>query len=541
MKILAIIPARGGSKGIPNKNIRILGGKPLISYSILTGLASRYSLNLLVTTDNSEIERIAKLYKSKVIQRPINLADDNVKLDPVIFHAVTKYEEEIGKTFDIIITLQPTSPLLKIASLDAAIDFFISNNFDTLISVKNDPHLSWSFHAGNYIPNYKQRLNRQLLPKNFVETGAFLITKREFISQDNRIGPKIGVFELSSAESIDIDTPQDWWIAEKEFGKKKILIRVEANKDVGLGHIYRCLLLANYLIDHDIKFIISKNSEIGIQKLQDSNFPFQTFANENEVFEIIDEFKCSLLINDILDTKFTYIKKCKEKNIKIINFEDLGSGATLANAVINDLYAKKHDKPNHYWGSSYYSIRNDFLLADKYSFKSKIKNVLILFGGTDPSNLTEKLLKIVNKTIYSSINFTCIVGLGYSNYNKIKEEFKNHTNINIVRDVKDMARFMSNADLAFSSQGRTMYELAFIGVPTILLAQNKRELQHEFGYLNNGFINLGLGSKVKSSTIEQTFNWLSKSPDIRKQLIKHMKINKLDSGIERVLDIINKQ
>jgi CMP-N-acetylneuraminic acid synthetase/spore coat polysaccharide biosynthesis predicted glycosyltransferase SpsG len=537
MKILAIIPARGGSKGIPRKNVRLMAGQPLISYCIKNAFNSRHNLDVVVSTDDEEITRISASYGAKVIMRPEYLATDSVTLDPVIYHAMNVIEKEKGIKYDTVITMQATSPLLKTETLDAAIDYFKINNFDTILSGINKPYLSWTEKEGRIVPAYEKRLNRQYLPKNLHETGAFFISKREFVKEHSRFGPNVSVYEISENEAIDIDTPQDWWIAEKELLKKNILIRVEGYSEIGLGHIYRGLLLAYNLIDHNIKFVLSERSDIGIEKIKASHFPYSIIKNDEEIINQIDDFNCDVLLNDMLDTTEDYIKTCKSTGVRVVNFEDLGPGARHADAVINDLYDKKNDLNNHYWGSDYYCIRDEFLLAKPAEFKEKAQEVLVIFGGTDPCNLTKRVFDIIQE-IDSSIHYTFILGMGYRNANGLLSSSRDKANISIILDVKLMTEYMRKADIAISSQGRTMLELASMGVPTILLAQNEREQHHEFGYLKNGFINLGVGSAVEDETIKQTLLWLINSPQIRKQMKDQMGKKDLRKGIERVKNII---
>lgn len=539
MKGLIVIPARGGSKGIPRKNIRLMCGKPLISYSITNALNSSYDFDVVVSTDDKEIDRISLLYGAKVIKRPEELGADSVTLDPVIYHAVSYMEKNMKKDYDIVITMQPTSPLLKTSTLDSAIEYFINNNFDTVISGINRPHLSWTELEGKIVPLYKKRLNRQYLPKNLLETGAFLISKREFVKENSRFGPKVSIYEVPENESVDIDSPQDWWVAEKELSKKNILIRTDGYSEIGLGHIYRCLLLAYNLIDHNIRFVISNKSDIGLKKIQDSYFPYEVIYDDFDIGEIVKKYKCDILINDFLDTEKQYIDYCKKLGIRVVNFEDLGTGAACADAVINDLYEKQNDYRNHYWGSDYYCIRDEFLLSKPAKFRKVVQEVLIIFGGTDPCNLTYRLFNIIKSMPNNNIHYTFILGMGYKNAEElISEANKLNSNIDIVKDVKLMSEYMGKADIAISSQGRTMLELASMAVPTILLAQNGREQHHEFGYLKNGFINLGLGSEVEDQTIRETLLWLFNSPQIRKQMKDQMMKADLKKGIKRVVKII---
>lgn len=540
LNILAVIPARGGSKGIPRKNIRLMCGKPLISYSIENALNSKFDLDVVVSTDDDEIERIALLYGAQVIKRPEELAQDNVTLDPVIYHALIKMEKRNNIIYDIVITMQPTSPLLKSSTLDNAIKYFIKNNFDTVISGINRPYLSWTEIEGKLVPLYKERLNRQYLPKNLIETGAFFITKRKFVKENSRLGPNVSIYEVSENESIDIDSPKDWWVAEKYLSKKNILIRTDGYSEIGLGHIYRGLLLASNLIDHDVRFVLSKKSDIGLEKIRNNCYPYIIIDRNEDIINLIEKYSCDIVINDILDTDKDYILKLKQTGVRVVNFEDLGPGADFADAVINDLYEKQKEGNHYFWGSDYYCIRDEFFLAKPKDFSHVVKEVLILFGGTDPCNLTERLLDVIISLPKDlDIKYTFILGIGYNKTDELIERVKKtNLNIEVVQDVKLMTEYMAKADIAISSQGRTMFELAFMAVPTILLAQNTRELHHDFGYLKNGFINLGLGREVDDQTIRETLIWLINSPQIRYQMRKQMLSINLKNGIKRVIKII---
>jgi spore coat polysaccharide biosynthesis predicted glycosyltransferase SpsG len=169
-----------------------------------------------------------------------------------------------------------------------------------------------------------------------------------------------------------------------------------------------------------------------------------------------------------------------------------------------------------------------------------VKEVLVLFGGTDPGDLTQKLLDVVISLPKDlDIKYTFILGMGYKKTSElIKKVERSNQNIEVIQDVKLMTEYMGKADIAISSQGRTMLELASMAVPTILLAQNERELHHEFGYLKNGFVNLGLGKEVDNKTIRETLIWLINSPQIRYQMRKQMISVDLRRGIKRVIKII---
>lgn len=539
-KILAVIPARGGSKGIPRKNVRLIAGKPLIAYSIALAQRCECIDLVAVTTDDEEIARIAQLYGAQVVDRPSELATDSVTLDPVINHATIELENRNNSTFDVVVTLQPTSPLLSVRTLNTAIECFIRQNYDTIISGVNRPHLSWTIRNGEYVPLYGKRLNRQQLPINIQETGAFVISRRRFITESSRFGPNLSLFEMQDDEAVDIDTVHDWWIAEREISKKLVFVRTDGYPQIGMGHIYRGLLLAYSLIDHNIRFILSSRHTLGIVKVRDSHFPFDLIEGDDDFFALVAKYKPDIIINDILDTTRDYISRLKTYCNRIVNFEDLGSGADYADAVINALYEKQKEGKNYYWGSDYYCIRDEFLLARPKAFQERVDNVLIIFGGTDPSNLTGKLLSVIMSLPQKlGIKFTIVLGMGYEKTLQVMETARKcNREIEVFQQVNLMTTLMARADLAVSSQGRTMFELARMGVPTILLAQNQREMHHEFGNLPNGFINLGLGSEVDECTIRETIMWLLKAPQIRQQMRERMLSTDLTNGINRVRKII---
>ena len=166
MKILAVIPARAGSKGIPNKNIRLVAGRPLVAYAIANALASRHITDVVVTTDSDMVRVVAEQMGARTIARSAELCGDAVTLDAVVHDAASRFD------CDVVVTMQPTSPTLKAETLDKAIDRFLDDGLDTLISAVNRPHLAWTRGAdGGVVPAYERRLNRQYLPPHYAETG----------------------------------------------------------------------------------------------------------------------------------------------------------------------------------------------------------------------------------------------------------------------------------------------------------------------------------------------------------------------------------
>ena len=160
-----------------------------------------------------------------------------------------------------------------------------------------------------------------------------------------------------------------------------------------------------------------------------------------------------------------------------------------------------------------------------------------MFGGTDPLDLSARLYRHAQDRVKrdSGIQFDFILGPGYSG---LLCDEESEEGIEISADVVRVSDHMQKADLAISSQGRTTFELACMGVPTIVLAQNEREQLHTFAQMSNGFINLGLGSEVFNEDIAAAIEWLISSKSIRKEMHRLMLSNDLKSGIRRVKRII---
>lgn len=541
MKTLAVIPARAGSKGIPRKNVRLMHGKPLIAYCLQNARLCNEISDVVVTTDDAEVMAIAKIYGVNVIARKPELAEDHVTLDPVICDAVVQMEQIKGYAYDIVVTLQATSPLLKSQTLCQAIRDFREDNKDTYISVTNQAHLSWGKGEEGFYPHYSERLNRQQLPPNYVETGAFHITMRKFVTECNRIGNKVSVYEVDSVEAIDIDTVQDWVVCEQEFQKKKIVFRADGYKALGMGHIYHCLTLAYHMTGHEIMFVTNKNFHEGYEKLKDSFLPVHTIEKDADFYEFLENSRPDIVVNDCLNTTKEYVLKIKSLVKKVVTIEDLGEGALYADAVINALYPIGSPYPNHYVGAKYACLRDEFLIQAPKPFSEQVNNLLVMFGGTDPLDLTRRIYRMAEKCRLENprMEIHFVIGNGYCLHNK-EIRSREKENIYVHSDIANVAEYMAQADLAFTSQGRTVFELATMGVPAIVLAQNEREQMHTFAQMEHGFLNLGLGSSVSEDTILSTFHWLVHTPQIRKEMRELMLKERLGEGTKRVIDVILK-
>lgn len=224
MSVLGLIPARGGSKGIPHKNIKELNGYPLIAYSIAQGLQSNLIDRLIVSTDDYEIKSVAEKYGAEVpFIRPQHLASSTASSFDAILHAVDWLEEQ-GEKYDTVCLLQATSPYRPEGIIDQALEKYRNEKLDSLVSLRKvpdhyNPH--WTFTerpGGIFETSFPGELisRRQDLPAAYHRDGALYILDVKSMRKTGKLlGPRLGGIEIESPELINIDSSSDWKVAER--------------------------------------------------------------------------------------------------------------------------------------------------------------------------------------------------------------------------------------------------------------------------------------------------------------------------------------
>ena len=216
-KLPVIIPARAGSKGIKNKNIIDFCGKPLISWSITQALNSENVSNVYVSTNGEDIAKVSEEYGAKIIWRPAELASDTSSSEDAIMHAIKEIEKIEG--FESVVFLQATSPIRRINDIDDAVAAFRDGKYDSLFSMAVlEDYCMWkeegeNLHSFSY--DFKNRGRRQEREPLYLENGSIYIFKKElFFKEKNRLGGKIGMYEMPFECSYEIDSLKDIGLCE---------------------------------------------------------------------------------------------------------------------------------------------------------------------------------------------------------------------------------------------------------------------------------------------------------------------------------------
>lgn len=219
--IIAIIPARGGSKCIFQKNLKLLAGKPLVAHTIEHALQARHVSRTVVSTDDTKIAQVAQQYKAEVVMRPAELATDTARSELALLHVLSLLEQTEGYVPLLVIFLQATSPLREPDDIDNAIDTLHAANADSLFSCCRSHNFYWRLEddqltSVNY--DYRDRPRRQDFTGEYIENGSIYITKPEILKRyENRLGGRIAFYDMSPLNSFQIDTEEDFFLIEQLF------------------------------------------------------------------------------------------------------------------------------------------------------------------------------------------------------------------------------------------------------------------------------------------------------------------------------------
>ena len=225
MRAIGVIPARGGSKSVPRKNIVPLLGKPLVAYTIEAALASQLLTDVVVSTEDEEIAKVCRVLGAQVpFMRPAELATDTAPSLPVVQHAVREMEERTGQPYDVVVKLQPTTPLRLATDIDAGIQLLLDTGADSVISVVDvggyHPLRMKRIVGENILINYVDQGHedmrpRQQLPPVYIRSGDLYIARRNGVMEQNTmVGRDCRAYVIPPERSVNVDTEFDLILAE---------------------------------------------------------------------------------------------------------------------------------------------------------------------------------------------------------------------------------------------------------------------------------------------------------------------------------------
>jgi spore coat polysaccharide biosynthesis predicted glycosyltransferase SpsG/CMP-N-acetylneuraminic acid synthetase len=523
MERLIIIPAIKKNVAFDNDLVKKIAGIMLIQRAFNLAMSLEKKSQIWVITDSQEIELMCQrqnihCLKDAVLcldENPISSLYDKIKTLPKSEH---------------IFLLWPYCPLLKPKIINEAWSKYKAEKGKAMISVRASK--ADLIHSPDGLLEQKSALPL------YRKVRAFIFISRKQVEQEH-----IAFFPIVLSEPYaDISSFHDWWVVEKLLKRRRILFHVIGNNKLGMGHIYRALTLAHEVTHHEVIFLCNKESDVALNKLAGYEYYLKSCESGEEINTILS-MAPDLVINDVLNTRQSDIRQLKNAGIKVVNFEDLGTGALEADLVINELYDQpQFEGGSILWGHSFSFLRDEFTEAKVHRFCNKVDHILLTFGGSDPSNMTLKVLTTIHEyCITHNLKVNIVCGTGYLYKEELIHylEQTGYPGFSCTFETGVISQAMEKAQIAIASNGRTTYELAHMNIPSIIIAHNYREHTHRFTVAENGFINLGVFDEIKDpEDITKNLNDLIFDTKLRRKLNNSMKAFNFLKNKERVFQYI---
>lgn len=530
-RVLGIVPARGGSRGVPRKNIRRLAGRPLIAYTLAAVVESGVVDRVILSSEDEEILTWASLHGYEVAARPHDLAHDHATIAEVALQVA----DELGWQ-DIVAVFQPTSPMRSARSIRDALEAFRNSGADSLMSVAREEHLFWYDALDDpqsATPLFASRVNRQIATHRVLrETGGIQLIRADQLRQtQGMVADNHYLYELPPGEALDIDSVDDLIAAQRKLEQGSVVFRLRANRGVGSGHLQHCLQLAEELVDQRLSFLLVDCDPFVDELLQERGYPFRRETDLAFDLEALRGAGRNLVVNDLLDTNEKDVLVERSLDFLVVNIEDGGPGAWLADWVVNALYQLDAAMTNAVSGAKWATLRTEFHDVPAKEVRDRPERILITFGGTDPGALAPRFAAVLADTLSPEVEIVVVVGLGAE-----QSEFPPRCVVR--RHTRSMAAEMLAADLVLTAAGRTVYESAATGTPVVVVAQNAREATHAHLGYDSGVVFLGIGPLVDDSSVAAVIQRLLADHTLRLELSHRLRASIDVRGSERLADRI---
>ena len=510
-RVLCVIPARGGTDRVPYLNIKRLGDRPLLAHTLEAARASRVLDRIVVSTDDRRVAEVAREYGAEVpFFRPPELAGDIPSLKPVIAHAVREVEAA-GETVDVVVVLQVTSPFREATSIDTMVEQLLTEDLDTVVSVTEDRALKWRATGGLLLSLFETEGRRESLSPIYKENGAVVAMRRAVLDGESRFGSRVGYQVLDKRAAFTVHDLEDFWMAERLLRQPRILFRVDGGARLGMGHVFRSLAIADALkktSQAEIAFLMTADHAEGIVSVSRYGYPVR-IAKDSRLDTYLDhirDFAPAILINDVPVVEASYLHALAHLGTATVNLvdtlDDLERAEHYAQVIVSVMQEEGETPEGFYGGPAYAILRSHFHGREK-EIRAQPRLVLLSFGGSDPQALTLKAARALD-ALPPSVDVVAVAGPAFA----CRKEFEELAgtlarSIPLINEAGGhIADLMLEADVVVGSGGMSVYEIAALGTPGIVLAQNAREEKRMRQFAEGGTVEyLGLGTEVAEARL----------------------------------------
>lgn len=531
--VIFIVPARGGDDQVPYLNIKKLGALPLLAHTLYEAKKSRYVDRLIVSTDDEQVKQVAIEYGAEVpFLRPAELAGEVAAINDVIRHAVDYVEKAEGVCFDIVVALQATSPFRTAGQIDEAIDQLVEQDLDSVISLKELRSLTWRMHQGELEPMFERAGRRDELEPLYQEDGAIRVMRRAVLDSPDRLGKKVGHVLMDKMSALTVHDIYDFWLAERLVHLPRVLFRVDGGGAMGMGHVYRSLAAADALSQvsptADICFLMRADLHEGVQQVSRAGWPVRVLAGKDaSVLAAIRDYSPNIVVNDLPFLDDSYLGSLATLGASTINLvdslADIENPANMAAILIAALSEEQVDLDDYHAGPAYAILRDSFQsrAASLGEPSDHGHRVVVSFGGSDPQKLTLKALSALGPLVTSlDLTVNVVLGPAFAFGPELSELTRSLSyQPRISRNVEHMADLLFEADLVLCSGGMTVFEIAALGKPGIVLCQNaKEELRMQRFSQFGSIVHLGLGPEVPDAALTDSVRDLLTDREKRRKM-----------------------
>ncbi len=544
LRVIAVVPARGGYDEVPYLNIKKLGSLPLIAHTLRQAARSRYIDRVIVSTDDDQVAEVAREYGAEVpFRRPAELAGKSDILKPVITHAIEYVEKHEGERVDLVVMLQATSPFRTAEQIDTALDKLVEEDLDSVISLREERVLTWRVVDGKLTHLFEGEERREDMEPLYQEDGAIRAMRRSVLDSPERLGRRVGYILMDKGSSITVHDIYDFWLAEKLIRLPRILFRADGGSRIGMGHVYRSLAIADEIRtvspSADIQFLMRAVHAEGVQRVSNSGYPVRVLSDDavGSVMKEIHDYSPNVIVNDFpAPMRIEYLEALAKLGASTINLvdslEDIEKPAEMASVIIATMHNDQVELEDFYGGPQFAILRESFS-GREITVRERASQVVVSFGGSDPQGLTLKVLQALDGQIDEAAGLTvkAILGPAFS-YRKELEELLTKLTLKpaVLENVENMAETLTDADLVFCSGGMTVFEIAALGTPGVVLCQNTRELRRMEAFARKGSIlHLGLGTETGEALIREAARDLLESAERRRSMSEAGR-NLVDAG-----------
>ncbi len=532
MRIIFVVPARGGDHEVPYLNIKKLGAHPLIGHTLSEAKKSRYLDRLIVSTDHPKVKEVAEEYGAEVpFLRPEELASDSAELKAIVRHAVSFLEGRDGIRFDVVVTLQATSPFRSARLIDEAIQTLLDDEkLDSVISLKEIRSLTWRMRSGTLEPVFEKAGRRSDLEPLYQEDGAIRVQRRAVLDSEDRLGKRVGYVLMDKMSSLTVHDIYDFWLAERLENMPRVLFRVDGGGEMGMGHVYRSLAAAEALVKlrptADICFLMRADRPEGAQYVSRKGYQVRVLSGgEASALPAIRDYSPNLIVNDLPSVNDAYLRSLAKLGASTVNFvdslADIEKPQEVAAVIIAALADEQVELEDYYAGPAFAILREAFQRRSA-DVAERGHRVVLSFGGSDPQKLTLKALSALSPLALSvsDLSVTAVLGLAFSHRAELDELLKRLPyRPRILSHVEHMADILVEADLVLCSGGMTVFEIAALGRPGLVLCQNAKEEARMRRFARDGSIqHLGLGTEVGEDVIGEGVSRLLGDRDARRTM-----------------------